>query len=216
MPIEADGRAFERFSTALGRCDDAEALIRPFARKLDPLLDGDPLAWRSPAAYEAVAPGVFFGYKPDASFPSPIRIETAPPPPDVVEDGGHDRIIRLERQPEAHAGWLTLEVEEEPALAGCFDRLEVLLRGRAAPRPLDFHVGIIANFADRTHRTIGPVPIRFEEQRSRALIEFDLASELAADAEAVTALKLAVFLPAGKMRCLEIFDVRCVGQFDDA
>ena len=171
MPTEADGRAFERFSAALGRCDDAEALIRPFARKLDPLLDGDPLAWRSPAAYEAVAPGVFFGYKPAASFPSPIRIETAPPPPDVVEDGGHDKIIRLERQPEAHAGWLTLEVEDEPALAGCFDRLEVLLRGRAAPRPLDFHVGIIANFVDRTYRTIGPVPVRLRASAARAAFD---------------------------------------------
>jgi hypothetical protein len=214
MPTERDERAFGRFSAALGRCDDAEALIRPFARKLDGLFHGDPLGWRAPEPYDAVVPGVFFGYRLGPPSPAPIRIETAPVPPELA-DVGHERLIRLERQPETPATWLTLEIEEEPALASCFDRLELLLRGRAAPRPLTFSVGIIANFANRTHRTVGQVPVRFEEQRSRALLAFDLASELEAEADAVTAIKLAIFLPAREMRGLEIVDLRCLGHFAD-
>ena len=102
---------------------------------------------------------------------------------------GHRSFIRLERQPEADAGWLTLEIEEDPLLARCFGRVEVLLRGRAAPLPLGFHVGMFANIENQGHRTVGPFPVRLEDHGSRALVEFDLASEFARDGGEVTALK---------------------------
>ena len=108
-------------------------------------LEGAPAAPREAKAYEHVAPGVYLGFRQTSESPSPVRIETTALPDDLAARYGHRDLLRLERQKDVAANWLTLEIEEEPTLARCFERIEVLFSGRAAPRPLNFHVGIIAN-----------------------------------------------------------------------
>jgi hypothetical protein len=214
LPSE-DQRAFAKFAAAAEACEDVEALVRPFSRRLDVLLEGAPVAPRKAKAYERVAPGVYLGFRQTSESASPVRIETAALPDDLAERYGHRALLRLERQKDVAANWLTLEIEEEPALAGCFERIEVLLRGRAAPRPLNFHVGIIANYASE-HQVVGRMKARFQRLPSSVLAEFRLGQALKQAAAEVTALKLAVFLPVADLERLELFGIQCIGHFADA
>ena len=214
LPSE-DQRAFTKFAAAAETCEDIEALVRPFSRRFDMLLDGAPIAPREANAYERVAPGVYLAFGQITESASPVRIETAALPSELADDYPHPSLLRLERQRDVADNWLTLEIEEEPALARYFERIEVLLRGRAAPRPLNFHVGIIANYAS-AHQIIGRAGVRFERRPSSVLAEFRLGQDLERPAVEVTALKLAVFLPVADLDLLELFDIQCVGHFADA
>ena len=214
LPSE-DEQAFAKFTAAAETCEDIEALVRPFSRRLDMLLDGAPVAPREAKAYERVAPGVYLGFGQTTESASPVRIETAALPSELADDYRHPSLLRLERQRDVADNWLTLEIEEDPALARCFERIEVLLRGRAAPRPLNFHVGIIANYAS-AHQVIGRAGAQFERRPSSVLAEFRLGQDLEQPAAEVTALKLAVFLPVADLDLLELFDIQCIGHFADA
>lgn len=223
MTLTKDEDALTRFAAALDVCANVEALIRPFARRLDAVLDAPAFAQREVRRYDPFIAGVYFAFDPlpettnsgEEGRPvvSPVRIAANPLPAELAEHYGHETCFVIERDAGVPVTWLTLEIGEEASLAPCLESLEVLLRGRAQPQALSFHIGLIANFGDGSHQVIGPVPARFGSGYSSVLHTFAVRESLRQPGEQVTALKLALFLPTDQLQTLEICDLRCLGTF---
>lgn len=223
MTLIKDEEALARFAAALDVCADAEALIRPFSRRLDAVLDEPAFKSREVRRYDPFIPGVYFAFDALAAttdsgeegrpLVSPVRIAGTMLPTELAAHYGHETCLSIERVPDVPVTWLTMEIGEDASLAPCLESVEVLLRGRAQPKALGFHVGLIANFRDGSHQVIGPVQARFGAGYSSFLHSFAVRESLNQPGEEVTALKLALFLPTDQLAVLELCDLRCLGNF---